>query len=120
MGGFGKDTTYTVTKSETCGVSSETHYYFQGWEFNGTIYVNSEKLSTAIDKYIKDNKDKTEVTLTASWNTKQYDGAIGCTEPINNNFTDAYVMPIFTAIIIAILAYYIAAQKRKGKAKRKM
>ena len=120
MGGFGKDTTYTVTKSETCGGSSETHYYFQGWEFNGTIYVNSEKLSTAIDKYIKDNKDKTEVTLTASWNTKQYDGAIGCTEPINNNFTDAYVMPIFTAIIIAILAYYIAAQKRKGKAKRKM
>lgn len=120
MGGFGKDTTYTVTKSETCGGSSETHYYFQGWTFNGTNYVDSEKLSTAIDKYIKDNKNKTEVTLTASWNTKQYDGAIGCTEPINNNFTDAYVMPIFTAIIIAILAYYIAAQKRKGKAKRKM
>lgn len=120
MGGFGKDTTYTVTKSGTCGGSSETHYYFQGWTFNGTNYVDSEKLSTAIDKYIKDNKDKTEVTLTASWNTKQYDGAIGCTEPINNNFTDAYVMPIFTAIIIAILAYYIAAQKRKGKAKRKM
>lgn len=119
MGGFNKDTTYTVTKSETCGGSSTTHY-FQGWIFNGTPYVNSAALSQAIDEYIENNQNATEVTLTASWYTKPYDGTIGCTEPINNNFTDAYVMPIFTAIIIAILAYYIAAQKRKGKAKRKM
>ena len=120
MGGFNKDTTYTVTKSETCGGSSSTTYYFQGWKFNGTPYVNSAVLSQAIDEYIENNQNATEVTLTASWYTKSYDGTIGCTEPINNNFTDAYVMPIFTAIIIAILAYYIAAQKRKGKAKRKM
>lgn len=120
MGGFNKDTTYTVTKSETCGGSSSTTHYFQGWIFNGTPYVNSAALSQAIDEYIENNQNATEVTLTASWYTKPYDGTIGCTEPINNNFTDAYVMPIFTAIIIAILAYYIAAQKRKGKAKRKM
>ena len=120
MGGFNKDTTYTVTKSETCGGSSSTTHYFQGWRFNGTPYVNSAALSQAIDEYIENNQDATEVTLTASWYTEPYDGTIGCTEPINNNFTDAYVMPIFTAIIIAILAYYIAAQKRKGKAKRKM
>ena len=120
MGGFNKDTTYTVTKSETCDGSSSTTHYFQGWRFNGTPYVNSAALSQAIDEYIENNQDATEVTLTASWYTEPYDGTIGCTEPINNNFTDAYVMPIFTAIIIAILAYYIAAQKRKGKAKRKM
>lgn len=120
MGGFNKDTTYTVTKSETCGGSSSTTHYFQGWIFNGTPYVNSAALSQAIDEYIENNQNATEVTLTASWYTKPYNGTIGCTEPINNNFTDAYVMPIFTAIIIAILAYYIAAQKRKGKAKRKM